>query len=37
MRNDRVTIAYFGGAAVKITTAKGKHVLIDPYITKNQL
>ncbi|MBI2830986.1 MAG: metal-dependent hydrolase [Chloroflexi bacterium] len=31
------TIAYFGGAAFKITTAKGKKILIDPYLTENPL
>lgn len=37
MRDDMVTIAYFGAAAFKITTAAGKRILIDPYITQNQL
>ncbi|MFC2002201.1 metal-dependent hydrolase [Chloroflexota bacterium] len=37
MRDDIVTIAYFGAAAFKITTARGKKILIDPYITRNPL
>jgi L-ascorbate metabolism protein UlaG (beta-lactamase superfamily) len=37
VRDDTVTIAYFGGAAFKITTAGGKRILIDPYITENRL
>ncbi len=32
-----VTIAYFGAAAFKITTARGKKILIDPFLTKNPL
>jgi len=37
MHDDTVTIAYFGASAFKVTTAKGKKILIDPYITKNTL
>lgn len=37
MRDDIVTIAYFGAAAFKITTSKEKKILIDPYITRNPL
>jgi len=37
MRDNTVTIAYFGAAAFKITTVKGKRILIDPYITPNPL
>ena len=37
MRDDMVTIAYFGAAVFKITTAKGKKILVDPYITENPL
>lgn len=37
MRDDTVTIAYFGGAAFKITTVGGKRILIDPYIAENRL
>ncbi len=37
MASNTTTIAYFGGAAFKITTAKGKKILIDPYLTENAL
>ncbi|MDO8567678.1 MAG: metal-dependent hydrolase [Dehalococcoidales bacterium] len=34
---DTVTLAYFGGAAFKVTTATDKKIVIDPYITQNKL
>ncbi len=37
MRDDIVTIAYYGAAAFKIITGKGKRILIDPYIVQNPL
>ncbi|MFH1087359.1 MAG: metal-dependent hydrolase [Chloroflexota bacterium] len=37
MKDDAVTIAYFGAAAFKVTTARGKKILIDPYITRNPM
>lgn len=37
MPDDAVTIAYFGASAFKITTARGKKVLVDPYLVKNPL
>ncbi|MCK4785281.1 MAG: metal-dependent hydrolase [Desulfobacteraceae bacterium] len=37
MTDNEVTVAYFGGAAFKITTPGGKRILIDPYIAENQL
>ncbi len=37
MPTDKVTIAYFGTSAFKITTARGKKILIDPYLTQNPM
>ena len=37
MKDDIVTISYFGAAAFKIITATDKRILIDPYITQNPL
>jgi len=37
MTNNKVTIAYFGASAFKITTNNGKNILIDPYLTENPL
>ena len=35
MKDNTVAIAYYGAAAFKLTTATGKKILIDPYITQN--
>ncbi|MFC2042070.1 metal-dependent hydrolase [Chloroflexota bacterium] len=37
MKDDTVKIAYYGVSAFRITTAAGKKILIDPYITGNPL
>jgi len=37
MREDTVTIAYFGTSAFEIITASGKRILLDPYIKQNSL
>ncbi|MFC1945130.1 metal-dependent hydrolase [Chloroflexota bacterium] len=37
MNKDSVNIEYFGAAACKITTVKGRTIVIDPYIRKNPL
>ena len=37
MRDDIVTLSYFGAAAFKIITATSRRILIDPYITQNPL
>jgi L-ascorbate metabolism protein UlaG (beta-lactamase superfamily) len=37
MKENTVTIAYLGTSAFEITTARGKKILIDPYISQNPL
>ncbi|MFC1967294.1 metal-dependent hydrolase [Chloroflexota bacterium] len=37
MSEGMVSIEYFGGAAFKVTTAKGTKILIDPFIKNNPL
>jgi L-ascorbate metabolism protein UlaG (beta-lactamase superfamily) len=37
MREDTVTLAYFGTSAFEITTSGGKRILLDPYIRQNPL
>lgn len=37
MKENSVTIAYFGTSAFEITIVRGTRILIDPYLSQNPL